>query len=145
MPARTRATKKSLVLRLSRDRNELKIDEDFFSNIVTENKEIPESCKDRSCNFHDHSEIYTVQLRMLCQKTDRQSVSVQDSSPVSIVHALQDSKADNWWLRQSPQVLGSAVRGRHPAVQTVTMPLIFTSVKSIWMYWQTVHGKISSK
>ncbi len=26
-------------------RNELKIDEDFFSNIVTENKEIPESAK----------------------------------------------------------------------------------------------------
>ena len=27
-------------------RNELKIDDDFFSNIVTENKEIPESGKD---------------------------------------------------------------------------------------------------
>ena len=28
-----------------------------------------------------------------------------DSSPVSTVHRLAGSKADNWWLRQSPQVL----------------------------------------
>ena len=41
-------------------RNELKIDEDFFSNIVTENKEIPESAKIDLAIFHDHFKIYTV-------------------------------------------------------------------------------------
>ncbi len=30
---------------------------------------------------------------------------MQDSSPESIVHVLQEAKADNWWLRQSPQVM----------------------------------------
>ena len=31
---------------------------------------------------------------------------MQDSSPESTVPDWPDSKADNWWLRQSPQVLG---------------------------------------
>ena len=85
-------------------RNELKIDDDLLSNIVTENKEIPESAKDRSDDCSDHTEIYTVQLCMLCQKMVRLSESVQDSSPESIVHSLAGQKADNWFLRQAPQV-----------------------------------------
>ena len=49
-------------------RNELKIDRDFLGNIVTENKEIPDSAKDRPDHFADHTEIYTVQLCMLCKR-----------------------------------------------------------------------------
>ena len=49
-------------------RNELVIDENFFDNIVTENKEIPESAKMDLDDFHDHIKIHTVQFRMLCQR-----------------------------------------------------------------------------
>ena len=41
-------------------RNELNIDKDFFSNVVTENKEIPQDAKRGSGNCHDHPEVYTV-------------------------------------------------------------------------------------
>ena len=81
-------------------RNELKIDDDFFAKIVTENKELTEQAKIDLDDFYDHSEIYTVKFCMLCQRTDRQSVSEQDSSPVSTVPRLAGQKADNWWLRQ---------------------------------------------
>ena len=46
-------------------RNELKIDDELLSNVVTDNKEIPESCKDRPCDRTDHTEIYTVQFSLL--------------------------------------------------------------------------------
>ena len=41
-------------------RNELKIDEDFFSQYRDREQRNPGICKDRSCNFHDHIKIYTV-------------------------------------------------------------------------------------
>ena len=45
-------------------RNELVIDEHFFDNVVTENKEIPEAAKSH-CD--DHFKIHAVQFRVLCQ------------------------------------------------------------------------------
>ena len=78
-------------------RNELKIDEDFFSNIVTENKEIPESAK------------IDLAISMITLKyTQSNSVCYAKGGQQSRIHCtrLAGSKADNWWLRQSPQVLG---------------------------------------
>ena len=81
-------------------RNELKIDEDFFSNIVTENKEIPESAK------------IDLAISMITLKyTQSNSVCYAKGGQAgqqSRIHCtrLAGSKADNWWLRQSPQVLG---------------------------------------
>ncbi len=49
-------------------RNELKIDDDFFSNIVTENKELTEQAKIDLGNLYDYIKIYTVQLCMFCKR-----------------------------------------------------------------------------
>ena len=48
-------------------RNELVIDEHFFDNVVTENKEIPEAAKRDLAIANDHLKIYAVQFRVLCQ------------------------------------------------------------------------------
>lgn len=49
-------------------RNDFKIDEELLNNIVTENKELPDAAKRDLIICPDHTEIYTVQLRMLCQR-----------------------------------------------------------------------------
>ena len=49
-------------------RNELVIDEHFFDNIVTENKEIPDSAKMDLAISMITLKIHTVQFRMLCQR-----------------------------------------------------------------------------
>ena len=41
-------------------RNELKIDEHFFDDVVTENKDIPTAGQDRYGDRNDHVEIHTV-------------------------------------------------------------------------------------
>ena len=61
-------------------RNELVIDEHFFDNIVTENKEIPDSAKmDLAISMITLK--YTQSNSYAMSKVDRQSVSVPDSSP----------------------------------------------------------------
>ena len=72
-------------------RNELVIDDELLSNVVTENKEIPEQAKiDLAIALITLK--YTQSNSNVMQKTDRQSESVQDSSHVSTVHVLQDRK-----------------------------------------------------
>ena len=86
-------------------RNELKIDEDFFSNIVTENKEIPESAKiDRAISMIT---LKYTQSNSVCYAKGGQAIGI-GAGQQSRIHCtrLAGSKADNWWLRQSPQVLG---------------------------------------
>ena len=48
-------------------RNNLKIDKDLLSNVVTENKEIPDSAKIDLLISLNHLKVHTVQLRMLCE------------------------------------------------------------------------------
>ena len=86
-------------------RNELKIDEDFFSNIVTENKEIPESAK-INLAISMITLKYT-QSNSVCYAKGGQAIGI-GAGQQSRIHCtrLAGSKADNWWLRQSPQVLG---------------------------------------
>ena len=86
-------------------RNELKIDEDFFSDIVTENKEIPESAKiDLAISMIT---LKYTQSNSVCYAKGGQAIGL-GAGQQSRIHCtrLAGSKADNWWLRQSPQVLG---------------------------------------
>ena len=86
-------------------RNELKIDDDFFSNIVTENKEIPDHAK-RDLAISMITLKYT-QSNSVCYAKDGQAIGI-GAGQQSRIHCtrLAGQIADNWWLRQSPQVLG---------------------------------------
>ena len=86
-------------------RNELKIDDDFFSNIVTENKEIPDHAK-RDLAISMITLKYT-QSNSVCYVKDGQAIGI-GAGQQSRIHCtrLAGTKADNWFLRQSPQVLG---------------------------------------
>ncbi len=86
-------------------RNELVIDEHFFDNIVTENKEIPESAKiDLAIAMIT---LKYTQSNSVCYVKGGQAIGI-GAGQQSRIHCtrLAGSKADNWWLRQSPQVLG---------------------------------------
>ena len=86
-------------------RNELVIDEHFFDNIVTENKEIPDSAK-MDLDISMITLKYT-QSNSVCYVKGGQAIGI-GAGQQSRIHCtrLAGSKADNWWLRQSPQVLG---------------------------------------
>ena len=86
-------------------RNELKIDDDFFSKVVTENKEIPDHAK-RDLAISMITLKYT-QSNSVCYVKGGQAIGI-GAGQQSRIHCtrLAGSKADNWWLRQSPQVLG---------------------------------------
>ena len=86
-------------------RNELVIDEHFFDNIVTENKEIPDSAKmDLAISMIT---LKYTQSNSVCYVKGGQAIVI-GAGQQSRIHCtrLAGSKADNWWLRQSPQVLG---------------------------------------
>ena len=85
-------------------RQELPIDDELLSNIVTENKEIPEEALiDMKISL---IVLKYTQSNSVCFVKDGQAIGV-DSGHQSRVHCtrLAGQKADNWWLRQSPQVL----------------------------------------
>ena len=85
-------------------RNELNIDEDFFSNVVTENKEIPELAKiDMAISMII---LKYTQSNSVCYVKGGQAIGI-GAGQQSRIHCtrLAGSKADNWFLRQSPQVL----------------------------------------
>ena len=85
-------------------RNELVIDEHFFDNVVTEQKEIPESAK-RDLAIAMITLKYT-QSNSVCYVKDGQAIGI-GAGQQSRIHCtrLAGSKADNWWLRQCPKVL----------------------------------------
>ena len=86
-------------------RNELKIDDTFFSNIVTENQSLPERAK-IDLTIAMITLKYT-QSNSVCYVKDGQAIGI-GAGQQSRIHCtrLAGSKADNWFLRQSPQVLG---------------------------------------
>ena len=86
-------------------RNELVIDEHFFDNVVTDNKEIPDAAK-RDLAIAMITLKYT-QSNSVCYVKDGQAIGI-GAGQQSRIHCtrLAGQKADNWWLRQSPQVLG---------------------------------------
>ena len=90
-------------------RNELKIDDDFFNNIVTENKDLPEQAK-IDLTIAMITLKYT-QSNSVCYTKGGQAIGI-GAGQQSRIHCtrLAGSKADNWFLRQNPKVLNLPFR-----------------------------------
>jgi len=85
-------------------RNELKIDKEMLTNLVTNNKELPESAKiDLVVALIT---LKYTQSNSVCYVKDGQAIGV-GAGQQSRIHCtrLAGSKADNWYLRQCPKVL----------------------------------------
>lgn len=85
-------------------RQELPIDDALIANFVTEKKDVPESAK-RDMKIALIILKYT-QSNSVCYVKDGQAIGI-GAGQQSRVHCtrLAGQKADNWYLRQSPQVL----------------------------------------
>ena len=86
-------------------RNELVIDDELLANVVTDNKEIPEEAKiDLAIALIT---LKYTQSNSVCYAKGGQAIGI-GAGQQSRIHCtrLAGQKADNWWLRQSPQVLG---------------------------------------
>lgn len=90
-------------------RNELKIDSDMLKNIVTVNKQMPESAKN-DLVLSLITLKYT-QSNSVCYAKGGQVIGV-GAGQQSRIHCtrLAGSKADIWWLRQHPKVLALPFR-----------------------------------
>ena len=85
-------------------RNELKVDDDLFANVVTNNKEIPELAKiDLIISLIT---LKYTQSNSVCYAKGGQAIGI-GAGQQSRIHCtrLAGSKADNWYLRQCPKVL----------------------------------------
>lgn len=85
-------------------RNELDINEELLANVVTRNKDIPAAAK-RDLLISLITLKYT-QSNSVCYAKDGQAIGI-GAGQQSRVHCtrLAGNKADNWFLRQAPQVL----------------------------------------
>jgi len=86
-------------------RNELKIDDAFFDNIVTKSKDLPKQARiDLAIAMIT---LKYTQSNSVCYVKDGQAIGI-GAGQQSRIHCtrLAGTKADNWFLRQSPQVLG---------------------------------------
>ncbi len=85
-------------------RNNIKIDESLLTNIVSENKNLPENAK-RDLIIALIALKYT-QSNSVAYAKDGQCIGI-GAGQQSRVHCvrLAGNKADNWWLRQNPKVL----------------------------------------
>ncbi|MBE6032448.1 MAG: phosphoribosylaminoimidazolecarboxamide formyltransferase [Clostridiales bacterium] len=96
-------------------RNEFKIDKELLTNVVTDNKEIPEGAMN-DLILALITLKYT-QSNSVCYAKDGQTIGV-GAGQQSRIHCtrLAGSKADTWWLRQHPRVL------ELPFVDTIGRP-----------------------
>ena len=85
-------------------RNEIKLDDHLFDNIVTKNKELPESAK-RDLLISMITLKYT-QSNSVCYAYDGQAIGI-GAGQQSRIHCtrLAGNKADIWFLRSHPKVL----------------------------------------
>ena len=86
-------------------RNELDVNEVLPGNVVTRNKNIPEDAlMDMKISL---IVLKYTQSNSVCYVKDGQAIGI-GAGQQSRIHCtrLAGSKADNWYLRQSPQVLG---------------------------------------
>ena len=86
-------------------RNNFKINEELLGNIVTVNKDLPQQAKiDMIVALIT---LKYTQSNSVCYVKDGQAIGV-GAGQQSRIHCtrLAGSKADNWWLRQHPKVLG---------------------------------------
>ena len=86
-------------------RNNFRIDEALLENIVTENKELPDQAK--TDMIVALITLKYTQSNSVCYVKNGQTIGV-GAGQQSRIHCtrLAGSKADNWWMRQHPKVLG---------------------------------------
>ena len=98
-------TKQVYGITFEQGRNELDINNELLANVVTENKNIPED-KKRDLLISLIVLKYT-QSNSVCYVKDGQAIGI-GAGQQSRIHCtrLAGQKADNWWMRQSPKVLG---------------------------------------
>lgn len=98
-------TKQVYGVSFEQGRNEFDINKELLANVVTENKEIPADKLD-DLMISLITLKYT-QSNSVCYVKDGQAIGI-GAGQQSRIHCtrLAGQKADNWWLRQSPQVMG---------------------------------------
>ena len=98
-------TKQVYGVSFEQGRNELDINEELLSDIVTDNKDMSDEAK-RDLLISLIVLKYT-QSNSVCYVKDGQAIGI-GAGQQSRIHCtrLAGQKADNWWLRQSPKVLG---------------------------------------
>lgn len=102
-------TKDVFGITFEQGRNEIEINSEMLSNIVTDNKELTEDAK-RDLMIALITLKYT-QSNSVCYVKDGQAIGI-GAGQQSRIHCtrLAGNKADIWWLRQSPKVLGLKFR-----------------------------------
>ncbi len=85
-------------------RNELVVSDELFANVVTKNKEIPESA--RIDMMIAMITLKYTQSNSVCYVKNGQAIGI-GAGQQSRIHCtrMAGQKADNWYLRQSPQVM----------------------------------------
>ena len=98
-------TKQVYGVSFEQGRNELDINRELLANVVTDNKEIPDDKKDDL--LISLITLKYTQSNSVCYVKDGQAIGI-GAGQQSRIHCtrLAGQKADNWWLRQSPQVMG---------------------------------------
>ena len=98
-------TKQVYGVTFEQGRNELKIDDELLANIVTKNKDLPEQAE-IDMKIALITLKYT-QSNSVCYVKGGQAIGI-GAGQQSRIHCtrLAGQKADNWFLRQSPQVMG---------------------------------------
>lgn len=98
-------TKQVYGVSFEQGRNELDINRELLSNVVTDNKNIPDDKKDDL--LISLITLKYTQSNSVCYVKDGQAIGI-GAGQQSRIHCtrLAGQKADNWWLRQSPKVMG---------------------------------------
>lgn len=98
-------TKQVYGVSFEQGRNELDINRELLANVVTENKDIPADKLDDL--LISLITLKYTQSNSVCYVKDGQAIGI-GAGQQSRIHCtrLAGQKADNWWLRQSPQVMG---------------------------------------
>ena len=98
-------TKQVFGVTFEQGRNELDINKELLSNIVTDNKDIPaDKLEDLMISLIT---LKYTQSNSVCYVKDGQAIGI-GAGQQSRIHCtrLAGNKADIWWLRQHPKVLG---------------------------------------
>ena len=98
-------TKQVYGVSFEQGRNELDINKELLANVVTDNKDIPDDKKDDL--LISLITLKYTQSNSVCYVKDGQAIGI-GAGQQSRIHCtrLAGQKADNWGLRQSPQVMG---------------------------------------
>ena len=111
-------------------RNDLSINADLLKDVVTQNKNIPQSAKEDL--VISLIILKYTQSNSVCYVKDGQAIGI-GAGQQSRVHCtrLAGNKADNWYLRQNEKVLSLPFR-KESREQTEIMPLMSILEMTAW-------------